>query len=105
MTAAVTFEEHAQLLHDTMAASLPWTFRHGSVQATVTAAAVTGNMVSVLEATATYEGVPVELDLPLHYVNAKATVASPLGLPEGVQNPQAALRSMIAATVRHHVKE
>jgi len=83
-------QAHAKAMHKALKAKLPHTFRHGKAMVKVYAVDQKDNMFSVLQAEAWYDGKPVPLDLPLHYVNAKT-----------INHPLLDAEAHIAATVRY----
>lgn len=92
----IIYAGHARRLHDAVADRLPHSFREGKVLVTIRAVEREAHRFSVLDAEASFDGHPVELDLPLHYLNATADhPVSPLG----------DVHAIIAATVRHFAAE
>lgn len=72
--------------------SFPHTYRDGSVLVTITEAREERGMLAVL-ASASYEGTPVTLDLPLYFVNPPAKT-------ETSNSPRAVLERLVADVVR-----
>lgn len=72
-------------LHDSLTSKLPHTYRKGSLLITIKATEHDSyGRFTVIDAEAHYKTVPVELNLPLHYIRPRVGADDPLTLVETI---------------------